>query len=83
MFTPKANSKQKRVKKTQEHETERAVRELLAPATLLYDYTYDQYTISHLYHGFYTFNSKSNDQNLTPNPKFNQHPYVKSKSEVI
>ncbi|KEH33483.1 hypothetical protein MTR_3g040310 [Medicago truncatula] len=29
MFTPKANSKQKRVKKMQEHETERAVREQL------------------------------------------------------
>ncbi|KEH19473.1 hypothetical protein MTR_8g461080 [Medicago truncatula] len=33
MFTPKDNSKQKRVKKTQEHETGHAVRELLAPAS--------------------------------------------------
>ncbi|KEH22397.1 hypothetical protein MTR_7g446300 [Medicago truncatula] len=33
MFTPKANSKQKRVKKTQEHETGHAVREILAPAS--------------------------------------------------
>jgi len=33
MFTPKANSKQKCVKKTQEHETRHAVREQLAPAS--------------------------------------------------
>ncbi|KEH26117.1 hypothetical protein MTR_6g445530 [Medicago truncatula] len=34
MFTPKANSKQKRVKKMQEHETGRAVREQLGKNTL-------------------------------------------------
>jgi len=33
MFTPKANLKQKCVKKMQEHETEHAVREQLAPAS--------------------------------------------------
>lgn len=33
MFTPKANSKQKRVKKTQEHETGHAVREQLRKKT--------------------------------------------------
>ncbi|KEH24384.1 hypothetical protein MTR_7g108728 [Medicago truncatula] len=34
MFTPKANSKQKRVKKMQEHETGRAVREQLGKNSL-------------------------------------------------
>ncbi|KEH33267.1 hypothetical protein MTR_3g034675 [Medicago truncatula] len=34
MFTPKANSKQKRVKKTQTHETGRAVREQLGKNSL-------------------------------------------------
>jgi len=33
MFTPKANSKKKCVKKTQEHETQHAVREQLTPAS--------------------------------------------------
>jgi len=33
MFTPKANSKQKRVKKMQERETGNAVKEQLAPTT--------------------------------------------------
>ncbi|KEH26428.1 hypothetical protein MTR_6g057595 [Medicago truncatula] len=33
MFTPKANSKRKRVKKTQKHGTGHAFRDLLAPAS--------------------------------------------------
>ncbi|KEH40837.1 hypothetical protein MTR_1g036160 [Medicago truncatula] len=48
---------------------------------LLYDYTIDLYAISHHFHGFYTFKLTIYNQNLNPKSQFNQHPYVKSKSE--